>query len=73
MSGVALGLRAIVLSICFLLQLTGGTGFLLKTINIGVKMVGCFIFLLQVWKNVIKNNRQVVTLFFNCVHARLCV
>lgn len=46
--------------------------FLLKTINIRVKMVGYFIFLLQVWKNVIKNKRQVLTLIFNCVHAWLC-
>lgn len=72
MSCVALGLCAIVLSICLLLQLTGGTGFLLKTINIRVKMAGYFIFLFQVWKNVIKHTRQVLTLIFNCVHAWLC-
>jgi len=72
MSCVALGSHAIVLSICFLLQLTGGTVFLLKTINIRVTMISYFIFLFQVWKNVIKNNRQVLILIFNCVHAQLC-
>lgn len=70
MSCVALALHAIVLSICFLLQLTGGIFFLFKAINIRVKMVGYLTFLFQVWKNVIKNNRQVLAFIFNCVHKQ---
>lgn len=33
-------------------------------------MVGCLTFLFQAWKNVIKNNRQVLAFIFNCVHKQ---
>lgn len=44
--------------------------FLFQTINIRVKTVGYLTFLFQVWKNVIKNNRQVLYFIFNCVHKQ---